>query len=312
MVGDMTFHVVVGAGATGRATALEIAATGDDVVVLTRRGTGPAHPRVTLVAGDASDPDLLTSVATGAATIINCAAPPYHRWPEETPALANALLTAAIRTGAGYVNLSNCYGLGPVDGPMTEDLPMRPTTIKGQVRADMFTEAMAAHRAGEVRFTEVRPGDYLGVTEVSMFNLLVAPSLLAGRPVVFPADLDAPHSWAYVGDVGRALATIARDARSWGRAWHPPVSSDLPLRAVANRLAELAGLPEPKLEPMSALELHQAALADPTTAEIVETQYLYQRPAVMGTALTAQTFGLEPTPLDDVLRETAEHFAVAA
>ncbi|GAB3438677.1 NAD-dependent epimerase/dehydratase family protein [Actinophytocola sediminis] len=307
----MTFHVVVGAGPTGQAAAIEFATTGDDVVVLTRRGTGPTHPRVTLVAGDATDASLLTSLATGAASIVNCAAPAYDRVAEDTPPLANALLAAAASTGAGYVNLSNSYGLGPVDGPMTEDLPMRPTTIKGRARADMFTAGMTAHLAGELRFTEVRPGDFLGAAAVSMFNLMVAPALLAGQPVVFPGDLDVAHSWAYVGDVGRALATIARDPRSWGHAWHPPTVSEAPLRVVANRLAELAGLPAPRIEPMSAVALHQAALADPITAETLETQYLYLRPAVLGTAHTARTFGLTPTPLDDVLRETAANLTPA-
>ena len=34
-----------------------------------------------------------------------------------------------------YVAVENLYAYGPVDGPMTEDLPLRPTTLKGRVRA---------------------------------------------------------------------------------------------------------------------------------------------------------------------------------
>ncbi|OLF10748.1 NAD-dependent epimerase/dehydratase family protein [Actinophytocola xanthii] len=308
----MTFHVVVGAGPTGRATALELAETGDEVLLVSRRGTGPTHARVRPVAADATDAGLLTSLAEGAASLVNCAAPAYDRLPQDTPPLAAALLTAATRTGAGYVNLSNCYGLGPVEGPMTEDLPLRPTTIKGQVRADMFTEAMAAHEAGRLRFTEVRPGDFLGPDAVSMFNLMVTPFVLAEQEVVFPGDLDAPHSWTQPRDVGRALATIARDERSWGRAWHPPTCADVSLREVANRLAELAGRARPRLRRMTALELHEAARADSIMAELPEMQYLYERPAVMGTELTRRTFGLEPTPLDEVLRETAAAMATPA
>jgi nucleoside-diphosphate-sugar epimerase len=89
----MTFHVVVGAGPVGTATALLLANDGDDVRVITRRGTGPSHPRIELVAADATTQ--LTSLTEGAATLINCAMPPYDRWPEETPALSAALLTAA-------------------------------------------------------------------------------------------------------------------------------------------------------------------------------------------------------------------------
>ena len=78
----------------------------------------------------------------------NCANPPYHRWPELWPPLAAAMLAAAERTGAVLVTMSNLYGYGPVDGPMTEDLPLRPTTAKGRVRAAMWHDALAAHQAG--------------------------------------------------------------------------------------------------------------------------------------------------------------------
>ncbi len=305
----MTFHVVVGAGPTGTAAALQFAESGDDVRVITRRGTGPNHPRIELTTADATDPERLAALTQGAATLINCAAPPYDRVPEETPALSHALLTAAERTGAGYVNLSNVYGYGPVASPATDDLPMSPTTIKGQVRAQMYLDGLAAHEAGRLRFAEVRPGDYLGAGALSMFTLMIGPKVLAGEEVVFPADLDAAHSWAYTGDVGRTLVAVARDDRSWGRAWHTPSVSDVSIREITNRFAAVAGLPEPRIRPMTPLELHEMVLADPIVAEMAEMQYLYLRPSTLDWSRTAATFDLKPADLDDVLRELAEGFA---
>lgn len=301
----MTFHVVVGAGPTGTATALQLAESGDDVRVVTRRGTGPAHPRVELVAADATTG--LTPLASGAATLINCAMPPYDRWPEETPALSAALLAAAERTGAAYLNLSNVYGYGPVDGPATDDLPMRPTTIKGRVRARMYLDGLAAHEAGRLRFAEVRPGDYLGVGALALFNLMIGPKVLAGEEVVFPADLDAAHSWTYTGDVARTLVAVARSADAWGRAWHTPQTTDSSVREITARFATVAGVPTPPVREMTPEELHAAVLSDPVMAETAEMQYLYQRPAVLDWSRTATELGLKPTPLDDVLRELTNH-----
>lgn len=301
----MTFHVVVGAGPTGSATALQLAGSGDDVRVVTRRGTGPTHDRIELVAADASNADALTALTKGASTLINCATPPYDRWPEENPALAAALLAAAERTGAGYVNLSNTYGYGPVEGPLSADLPMRPTTIKGRVRARMYLDGLAAHEAGRVRFAEVRPGDYLGVGALALFNLLIGPQVVTGAEVVFPADLDAAHSWTYTGDVAATVVAVARSERSWGRAWHTPQTSEATIREITARFAAVAGLPEPTIREMTPLELHGAAQADPAMAESTEMQYLYLRPSVMDWSPTAAAFDLKPTLLDDVLRETA-------
>jgi nucleoside-diphosphate-sugar epimerase len=297
----MTFHVVVGAGPTGSATASLLAESGDDVRVVTRRGTGPSHSRIELVAADATQE--LGPLVSGADTLINCAAPPYTRLPEETPALSAALLSAAEKSGAVYVNLSNTYGYGPVESPQRDDLPLRPTTIKGQVRATMFLDGLAAHEAGRLRFAEVRPADFLGAGAVSMFTLLVCPPVLAGREVVFPGDLDSPHSWSYTVDTARTLVAVARSESAWGQAWHTPSVSDLSVRAIVARFAEVAGRPAPAVREMTALELHTAALADPVMAETTEMQYLYQRSTVMDWSRTAVELGLKPTPLDDVLAE---------
>jgi nucleoside-diphosphate-sugar epimerase len=269
--------------------------------VVTRRGSGPSHPRVELVAADATTH--LTGLSEGAATIFNCAMPPYNRWPEETPALSAALLDAAEKTGAAYVNLSNAYGYGPVDGPLTDDLPMRPTTIKGRVRARMYLDGIAAHEAGRVRFAEVRPGDYLGVGAYAMFNILILSQVLAGKEVVFPADLDGARSWTYTGDVARTLVAVARSAESWGRGWHTPQTSEISIREIVGRFAAVAGLEAPPVREMTALEFHAAVVADPVMAESAEVQYLYQRPLTMDWSRTAAAFDLKPTPLDDVLRE---------
>jgi len=304
----MSLHVVVGNSSSGAATARLLAESGDRVRILSRRGGGPDHPLIEGVAADARDVARLTTLTDGASTLFNCATPAYNMMPLETPALASALLTAAERTGAGYINLSNTYGYGPADIPVTEDRPLSPTTIKGRVRAQMWEDAVTAHREGRVRFAEVRPGDFIGPGQLSVFNLLVAPSVLAGGTVSVPADLDAPHSWAYPGDVARTLVTLSRDERAWGRAWHVPSISDLSVRKVATRFAELAGAPAPQLISMSPLDLHNAGLADPIIAQTWEMQYQYQRPFLVDASLTAQTFGLVPTPLDEVLLETAKGF----
>ena len=119
-------HVIVGAGAVGSATANLLAAAGQPVRIVTRSGGGPAHPLIERVAADATDAATLCRLTGGAAALYNCANPPYHRWPEMWPPLGAAFLSAAERTGAVLVTMSNLYGYGPVDRPMTEDTPGRP------------------------------------------------------------------------------------------------------------------------------------------------------------------------------------------
>jgi nucleoside-diphosphate-sugar epimerase len=217
-------------------------------------------------------------------------------------------LTAAERSGAGYVLLGNDYGYGPVDGPFTEDLPMRPSSTKGTVRARMWQNALAAHEAGRVRATEVRATDYIGPGATSPFTLMVAAPLLAGGPAAYPGDLDAPHSWTYVGDVARTLVAAARHDESWGRAWHVPSTSTASARELATRLAATASAPTPSLRRMMPAELEEMGRDNPVMLEFLEILYLYQRPAVLDSSRTTNVLKVTATPLDQVLHEMiAEH-----
>ncbi|MEU8296692.1 NAD-dependent epimerase/dehydratase family protein [Micromonospora sp. NPDC048909] len=300
----MGLHVIVGAGPVGTATARLLVERGERVRLVSRRGTGPAHPGVERVAADATDAERLGALAEGAAALYNCANPPYHRWATDWPPLAAALLAAAERAGAVLATVGNLYGYGPVDAPMTEATPLRPNSVKGQVRARMWTDALDAHRAGRVRATEVRGGDYLGAGAQSVATLLVLPRVLAGRRAMAPADLDAPHSWTYVGDVARTLVAAAGDERGPGRAWHVPSPPPISLRALAVRTAALAGAPTPKLSRMPGPVLWLGGLFDPTAREMREVAYQFDRPFRLDSSAATGTFGIEPTPLDDVLTET--------
>ncbi|WP_055529761.1 NAD-dependent epimerase/dehydratase family protein [Streptomyces graminilatus] len=308
----MSLYLVVGAGATGSATARLLADSGEQVRIVTRRGSGPVHPRIERVAADATDTARLVELATGAAVLFNCAMPPYDRWPAEFPPLAAALLATAERTGADYVMLGNTYGYGPIDGPATEDLPMAPTSRKGIVRARMWHDARAAHTEGRVRVTEIRAGDYLGAGAYSPFTLLVGAPVLAGSPVSYPGDLDAPHSWSYTVDVARTLVAAARHDESWGRAWHVPSVSEAPVRELAALLAEAAGAPAPQLRHMTIQELQDIGRADSVMAEFPEMLYLYDRPSILDSSSTAKTLDLTPAPLGVVLEEMAADHAPPA
>src|SRR5690606_32739217 len=216
----MALHVIVGAGPVGSATAACLVADGHRVRMITRSGSGPAHPAIERVAADATDGRRLSQLAAGAEAIYNCANPPYHRWPRDWPPLAAALLQAAEETGAVLATVSNLYGYGPVDGPITPDLPLRPTTVKGRVRATMWEEAFRAHQSGRIRATEVRASDYLGPGTKSIVTEMLLPSVRRGRRAHLPVDFDVPHSLTFVDDAARTLVAVARDERGWGKPWH--------------------------------------------------------------------------------------------
>lgn len=307
----MSRHIVVGAGATARATALLLAEEGVPVRQISRRGGGADHPLVERVAADAGDTGLLAELATGAEVLINCAIPAYDRWATEVPPFAASLLTAVERTGVRYVMLGNLYGYGHVDGPITEDLPMAPVSVKGRARARMWLDALAANEAGRVRATEVRAAAFLGRGAVSTFTLGIAGQVLAGEVATYPGRLDVLQCWSDVQDVARTLVAAARDDRSWGRAWHAPVTANIQVGELTERFAKLTGAPGPRLQRLDSEALAGLAADSALFGELVEMLYSTENPHVLDSTVTERTLGLTATPLDEVLLATADGLGAA-
>jgi nucleoside-diphosphate-sugar epimerase len=297
----MSKHVIVGAGPIGTATALLLMERGEEVVIVTRSGSGSTDPAVKRTAADASSSTRMAEVATGAVAIYNCANPAYHRWPTDWPPIAKALLIAAERSGAVLATVSNLYAYGPVAGPMTEDLPLAATGPKGRTRAEMWREAVAAYGRGSVRTTEVRASDYVAPGPSSHLGDRVVPRLLAGKSVAVLKSADTLHTWTAVGDVARLLVTVAGDERALGRAWHVPSNPPRTQREAVGDLCRVAGVDPVQVGEHPALLMRALRLVNPLIRELAEVSYQFENPFVLDSTAAQNTFGLAPTPWDEVL-----------
>jgi nucleoside-diphosphate-sugar epimerase len=300
----MSTHLVVGAGPVGSEVARLLADDGLDVVVVTRHGSGPQLAGVRLVSTDAASVDALLAAAPEAVAIYNCASPEYHRWAQDWPPLAAAVLSYAERTGAVLAICSNLYGYGPVSGPMSEALPLAATGTKGRVRAQMWVDAKAAHDAGRIRATEVRGSDYICASENSLVgSSRVVPRILDGKPVSLLGSVNAEHTWTAPADAARLLVTVAAAERGWGRAWHVPSNPPRTQRQVVDDLADTAGVPHVPVKSLPAGMVKLLGLFSPAVREMAETAYQRDRPFVMDDSAARVTFGLAPTPWHDILSQ---------
>ena len=128
-------HVVFGAGQVGRVLAALLAERGVTVRVVSRHRPAGLAEGIDWRAADAADLGAASDAAKGAAGIYQCLNAPYAQWPERFPPLQRGVVAAAERAGALLVSLENLYGYGPTGGkPLTEDLPLAATTVKGRTR----------------------------------------------------------------------------------------------------------------------------------------------------------------------------------
>jgi nucleoside-diphosphate-sugar epimerase len=303
----MPTYLIVGAGAIGTVVAQELAQQGHSVRLLSRRGTGPEHELIERLAGDASDGPTVSRHATGTDAIFNCANPAYHRWPSDWPPIANAILGAAAQEGSKLVTLNNLYAYGRPTGPMTPHDPLNADYEKAQVRATMWRDAKRAHDYGRIKATEVRASDFIGPRSENYVGVLIA-RIVKGKSCQVIGDVDAPHSWNYTRDVARTLVTCAQDDRSWGRAWHAPANPACSVRQAIDDVARLVGATNVKITKVPTMSLRVLGLFSTDLRELPKTLYQFQSAFIIDDAETRATFGLEPTPWDEVLRRTLAYF----
>ena len=305
---DGELHVVVGAGATGTATARLLASRGAQVRVITRSGTGPSHPRIERVRADASDPKRLIELTNGATALYNCANPPYHKWAEAWPPLAASLLEAASQTGAVLVTLSNLYGY-EVAGPMRPDQPLKSPSRKGAIRAKMWHDALAAHQSGRANVVEVRASDFIGpgLGDNGHMGDRLMSRVVAGKSVrVFGAS-DVPHSWTAVDDVARTLVAVASQPSSWGRAWHVPSAAPMTQQELVHQLCAVAGVEPVSVGVLPPAILRLVGVFVAPVREMGEMRYQFVEPFVIDASETTDILGVEATPLVETLRAMVDH-----
>jgi nucleoside-diphosphate-sugar epimerase len=303
----MGFHLVIGYGPAGAATARLLAGQGKSVKVVSR-SSRPEEPGIEHVPLDATATQSLIAAARGATAIYNCACPPYHRWTRDWPPLAASVAAAAEATGAVLVVLSNLYGYGPVDGKITEDLPLAATGAKGRVRAQVWEQARELHELGRIRMVEARASDFFGpgVTEGGHLASRALPPLLRGRAVQVMGDPDTSHSWTYLPDVARTLVRLAGEERAWGRAWHVPTAPPLSIRAMVEKLALQAQVQGVQVRRLPPALLRVLSLFSTLLRELQEVRYQFDAPFVVDSSAFTAGFDEEATLIGTQVEETVD------
>ena len=302
------FHVIFGTGPVGIWTARALIESGHAVHAVNRSGKRPGlmPADVEIVAADVSDARQAADAARGAAVVYQALNPPYDKWSELFPPLQRAALEAARAAGARYVSIDNLYGYGPVSGTLTERTPQQPNTKKGRLRAAMTREVLEAHACGDVRAAVLQSSDYYGPgVTMSQFGVRTFPPMLAGKPADVTGCADAPHSYAYIEDVGRAAAVLGTRVEAPGRVWFAPHAGAATQQAMVEEACRQLGIP-PRVHVISPLMMRLAGLFIPAARESVEMLYLYTGPFVVSSSAIESAFGLKPTPIAEGLTRTIE------
>ncbi len=291
--------LVLGAGPVGRAIVDVLVTRGHHPIVVTRSGAELAG--ATARRADLNDPTAARAALADATIVFTTAQPEYHRWVQDFAPLQASIVQAAIAADTPLIVVENMYGYGPHDGPLTEDTPMRPTTRKGTVRAELWRALRAAAADDGLQMAVVRASDFVGHgIEGSAYGTRFFDPLRAGKSAQTVGDVEALHSVTFVPDLAESLVRVAEDDTAWGRPWHAPCAPAVTQRELAEIAASTIGrtgtaksVPKPVLRAIG--------LFVKPIRETVEMLYEFDRDFVVDSSAFTARFGFEATPLPHAL-----------
>ena len=290
---------VLGAGPVGRAVVAALVELGAEPVVVTRSGTELVG--ATARRADVGRPDEAAATLAGASVVFHAAQPPYHRWAEEFPALQRSVVAACRAADAPLVAVDNLYGYGAPAGPMTEASPVAPASDKGRVRARMWDDLLAAHRAGQLDVAAVRASDFLGPWVLqSAYGERFVGRLTGGRKAEVLGSPAALHSVTYPPDLARAMVAVAADPRLRGRVWHAPCAPAVAQVELVEQVARAAGV-EPRSAVVKRWQLRLAGLIVPAAGEVAEMVHEFEHDFVVDSSAFEAATGHTATPLAEAV-----------
>jgi len=296
-------HVIFGAGPLGKWTARELVRLGKTVRMINRSGQAGRLPEsVEVVASDAYDAAKNIALTRGATAIYQCAQPHYYEWSEKFPPLQKAILDAAAENGAKLIVGDNLYMYGRFTGVLREDSPIQPNTKKGRVRAGMAQSVLEAHAAGRVRAAIGRASDFFGPDDTALTGYAIQPAV-QDKAANLLGRTDQPHTFTYVADFGRLLATPGVRDEALGQVWFAPSNPPLTQAEFIRLIEAELGRPVKTLVG-SPLLVRLLGLFNKEMAETVEMMFEWTAPYVVDTSKAERAFGLRPTPMQQAVRET--------
>jgi nucleoside-diphosphate-sugar epimerase len=297
-------HVVLGGnGTAGRETVRALLRRGERVTSVGRRSRSPEDGAVSAQADLLNPADVDRVLADADVAYITVGLPYSHRvWAQQWPVIIRNVVDAATAHGTHVVHLDNVYALGAVDGLMTEQSPIRPSSKKGRVRANAI-EILDAARERGLAVATARSADFYGPgATTSAFNTFVIDPVAAGRSGTWLFDAHQPHSLTYSPDIGTAMAVLGTDPAAVGRVWHVPTAAAL----TGAQWLELAGGAGAPAKVMGRATMRIGALFNRSARETLEIAYQYERPYLFDSSAFESAFGITATPPEAGVRASLE------
>ncbi len=304
----MNRQTILGAGGTIGTDLTHALTAYTDTIRIVSRTPKAVNPGDELVSADLTDAEAVSRAVAGSAVVYLTVGYEYNikTWREKWPATMRNVIAACGQHGAKLVFFDNVYMYDRDHlSPMTESTPIRPTSRKGEVRAEiarMLTEAISA---GTVTALIARSADFYGPhNDKSVLVETVLKNLRGGKAANWFVSPDHVHNFTYTPDAARATALLGNTPDAYGQVWHLPTH---PQRLTGRQWVELFANElhtKPRVSALPVWLLRVLGLFVPLMNELREMAYQYDRDYFFDSRKFTERFDIEATSPAEGVRET--------
>lgn len=185
---------------------------------------------------------------------------------------------------------------------MTEKTPIRPTSVKGQVRKEVTELVMKEILAKNLTAMIVRAADFLG-TRNSVPVETIYKNLKKGKPADILASADKIHNFTWVPDAAEAVAILGNTPDAFNQVWHlPSINEKLTMKEWVELFAGEMGV-KPKFRILPVWMMGLLGLFMPIMKELKEMAYQNDRDYFFNSDKFEKRFGYQPKTAKEAVKE---------
>jgi nucleoside-diphosphate-sugar epimerase len=228
-------------------------------------------------------------------------------WQTQWPIIMENVIDACIKHNAKLVFFDNVYAYGRVNGWMTEETPMNPSSKKGEVRRNLDEMIMAKVKGEKLKAIIARAADFYGPnTPLSFVNVLVFDNYKKGNKAQWMINDKVRHSLTYTPDAGKATAILGNTASAYNQVWHLPTDRNvLTGKEFIENVGKEFGL-KPRYMVLPRWLIQMVGLFNGNIRESVEMLYQNDSDYLFDSSKFEKAFSFKPTPYSQGIRETVK------
>ncbi len=279
-------------------------------VRLVSRNPKKVNPTDELYSADLNDPGQVHKAVEGSSVVYITVGFYYSAkvWKEKWVPFIKSAIEACLRNQAKMVFFDNVYAIGGDNiRHITENSPISPTSIKGQVRAEVNRLIIEAAEKNNLQAIIARAPDFFGVIkEKSLLMNMVYDNLAKGKKAQWFCNAKVVHSCGYAPDLAKGTAILGNKPEACNQIWNLPVD---PERITGEQWINLfAGAMHTSnaYQVLPGWGMKALGFFIPILREMHEMRYQYDRDYYFDSSKFSKSFGYKPVTNAEAVKTTVE------